>query len=167
MSRNDERTARRGWSWWNPLYLIISITNAWRRGERDSRSSNVPNRSSGSRTRSSRSSRTTLYGQEYRLSAELTGFLMVNNNPNRARIPEEIIVTALQATAHDNERRRAARRLSEDSSQELACLLQAVCFFFCYAKRGLLTVLLRAAPRLATEGPCESRRDFEASPGCL
>jgi len=151
MSWNDERRAGRGGPWWNPLRLITSITNAWRRGERGSRSLNAPGRSSGSRTRSPRSSRTTLYGQEYRLSAELTGFLMVNNNSNRARIPEERMVTALQATAHDNERRRRARRLSEDSSQELACLLQAVCFFR-YAKLGLLIMLLHAAPRLATEG---------------
>lgn len=172
MIPNNERQKGQGWSRWNPLRLLVP--KAWFDGRGDGGNSVAGNRSSGSQTIFTRSSITTLYGQEYPLSTELTDFLKINssNDGRTPEIPGETIITALQDIAGDDERRWEARKLGGDSSAELASLLQCVCSP-CPLVRNtirLLSVRSNVVPRRDTEElhiSRGSRCDSEASPGYL
>lgn len=68
-----------------------------------------------------------LYGRDRPVSAALLGVLKLSV-PSGKRISDATIFEAVQGVAGDPDRTRAARLLSKEASEELASLLQYVCF---------------------------------------
>jgi hypothetical protein len=125
-----ERSSKGLLSWRNPLKWFFAAAGRGETGSDASSSSTGHSGASPSQTvytGSFRSSIATLYSRDYPLSAELIDFLKINSSCGE-RIPQGTVITALQDVARDDERRRAARGLSGNSPEELASLLQSVCF---------------------------------------
>ena len=69
----------------------------------------------------------TLCGRDYPISIGLMEFLKIDGSHGE-RILEGTVIIALQGVAHGHKRRRAAGDLPGNLAEELASLLQGVCF---------------------------------------